>query len=129
MDEGHRYFFFGITVSEIAFILFFVLLLFTFIEVRNLQKEQKSAQEQYDRLQASSEEANKALQAINEVFGDVSGIDLDDPLIFLTEAAEAIQKNEEKEELISSLQAENETLKDENREATLPSYPAGLFLS
>jgi len=118
MGEGRRYFFFGITVSEIAFILFFVLLLFTFIEVRNLQKEQKSAQEQYDRLQASSEKANKALQAINEVFGDISGIDLDDPLTILTEAAEAIQKDEEKEELISSLQAENETLKEENREAT-----------
>ena len=50
-----RYFLFGLTVSEIAFILFFLLVLVTSLEIAELQEDKNVLEEERDELVKTAE--------------------------------------------------------------------------
>lgn len=119
MDSGRRHFLFGITVSEIAFILFFILLLFSFFSIAKLQKENTSEKAGREQASAEAAAANEELDIIGEAFGFGEGadIDLDAALTALKEGARAIKKAEEQRQQLQELKAENEKLRQQEASA------------
>lgn len=111
--ESNRSFFFGITVSEIAFILFFLLLLFTFFSVLDLTREKKRAEASREAAEAGQAEATAALQTIQETFAIGAELDLDEALTVLQAGAKAIEELESHQEHIKKLEAENVRLQQE----------------
>ena len=98
MSVDRSGFLFGITVSEIAFILFFVLLLFSFVALVKTEQDKRGIETERDQAKESLVEAEKGLANIREVLGVKGELNLDDPLTILKDAADAIKKSEQQEE-------------------------------
>lgn len=140
MSEGTRSFFFGTTLSEIGFILFFALLLFAFFQMeadkRIIQKEQHQNEELEERLAFREEElASKvrqieALHALSQLSPEVQDKFFDElvPMVELQIKNEGlVRENEglqsrlmelsEVREQLKELAAENSTSEEELTEA------------
>jgi hypothetical protein len=117
LDDGRRSFLFGITVSEIAFILFFLLLLFSFFAIAGLEKENTLEEQRAEQEQARADEAEATLQAFSDAVAGLGDIDKEEALTILTRSAEAIRENEKNKGRLEELQAQNEELRQKERQA------------
>ena len=115
MDSGQRHFLFGITVSEIAFILFFILLLFSFFAIAKLEKENNNEKEGREQATAKAQDAVNSLRKIGEAFGKGAEIDPEEALTALKKGADAIERAAKQEQQLQELKAENERLQQEER--------------
>lgn len=115
MDSGQRHFLFGITVSEIAFILFFILLLFSFFAIAKLEKENNNEKEGREQATAEAQDAVNSLRQIGEAFGKGAEIDPQEALTALKKGADAVERAAKQEQQLQELKAENERLQQEER--------------
>lgn len=105
MESRRQQFLFGITVSEIAFILFFILLLFSFFAVSRLEKE--SSLEREGRAQAV-----ETLNRIGEAFGKGAEIDPDEVLMALKKGAGAVEQAERQAQQLEELRTDHKRLQE-----------------
>ena len=118
MDDGRRHFLFGITVSEIAFILFFLLLLFSFFAIAKLEKENTAERTGREQAVADARKAEDTLKSIGEAFGYDAEVDEDDALKILAKGAEAIENSERQKQQLAELEQENEELREKDELAS-----------